>query len=251
MDSTAKFTGKAVGYARHRPSYATEFIDYLAASNTLKKGSVIADIGSGTGILTKQLLERGFCVLAVEPNADMRSVAERQLSEYLGYISVPGTAEETTLVAASVDLVVVAQAFHWFDHDRFKDECRRILKPGAKVALVWNSRDENSPVVREMDEINVRYCPTYVGISGGIENDKLVFERFFAYGIYEFKTFRNDSVYDLEGFIGRNLSGSYAPREGEANYQPYVMALERLFFQYCDGESIAVPSWTRSYAGHV
>lgn len=251
MDSTVKFTGKAGGYARYRPSYATEFIDYLATSNTLTKDSVIADIGSGTGILTKQLLDKGLRVLAVEPNADMRSVAERQLSEYTGFVSVPGTAEETTLAATSVDLAVAAQAFHWFDHDRFKDECRRILKPGSKVALVWNSRDENSPVVREMDDINVRYCPTYVGVSGGIENDKRVFERFFAEGIYEFKTFRNDAEYDLEGFVGRNLSGSYAPREGDINYQPYVMSLERLFFQYCDGVSIAVPSWTRSYAGHV
>jgi SAM-dependent methyltransferase len=251
MDTTVKFSGKAEGYAKFRPSYAAEFIDYLADSCSLTNASTVADVGSGTGILTKQLLDRGFRVLAVEPNADMRNTAESQLDSYTKFISVSGTAEATTLEAGSVDLIVAAQAFHWFDQSRFQAECRRALKPQGRVCLVWNSRDENSPIVREIEDINGRYCPAYVGIAGGIENEKGVFERFFAGGMYEFRAFRNDAVYDLQGFIGRNLSGSYAPQEDDGNYKPYVEALADLFAKYCNGATITVPSWTRSYVGYV
>jgi SAM-dependent methyltransferase len=250
MDTTARFTGKAEGYAKYRPKYAEAYIDYLVDSFGLTDRSVIADVGSGTGILTKQLLDRGFRVLAVEPNADMRAQAERELAAYPKFASLAGTAENTTLESASVDLVTVGQAFHWFDRNAFRAECGMILNPSGTVSLVWNSRDKASPIVQEIDGILKRYCPDYVGL-GGIEDEAGVFERFFKGGVFDFRSFRNDVRYDLGSFIGRNLSVSDAPREGDVNLNAYIGELERLFSQYAENNITAVPYETHSYTGRV
>lgn len=251
MDSTARFTGKAEGYAKYRPKYAEAYIDYLVESFGLKDGSMIADVGSGTGILTKQLLDRGLHVLAVEPNGDMRAQAEKELREYTGFRSVAGTAENTSLEAASTDLVTAGQAFHWFDREAFRSECTRILKRGGSVSLVWNSRDKSSPIVREIDGIFRRYCPDYVGVSGGIEDEAGVFERFFKDGAYDIRSFRNDARYDLGSFIGRNLSVSYAPRKEDGNFSQFIMEMENLFGEFEENGIVAVPSETHGYTGRV
>ncbi len=114
MESTDKFTDKAEIYAKYRPSYPLEYIEYLISEAGLNEESMIADIGSGTGIISRQLLGRGYTVIGVEPNDDMRKVAEQTLKPDSRFISVKATAENTTLNDNSVDLVTVAQAFHWF-----------------------------------------------------------------------------------------------------------------------------------------
>ncbi len=148
MESHEKFTGKASIYKKHRPNYPGEYIDHLAKYNYLGAQSVIADIGSGTGILSKQLLDKGFKVACVEPNGDMRSAAEAELKDYPGFSSVNGTAEHTGLAGNSVSLITAAQAFHWFDKELFKAECRRVLKQGANVALVWKQPGRKQPACK-------------------------------------------------------------------------------------------------------
>ena len=249
--SVHKFTGKAEGYSKFRPRYPGALLDYLTASDSLKDGSVIADVGAGTGILTGQLLDRGFTVLAVEPNGDMRRIAERDLGFHPAFRSINGTAENTTLPNGSVDLVTVAQAFHWFDRDRFQTECRRILKPGAKVALVWNSRIPTGEIALKLYEVCSKHCPTFVGFSGGIETMPAVFERFFRDGRYDFHTFPNDERHDIDGFIGRTLSGSYAPAESDRNYRAFVAELTELFERHQAGGVLTVPAETHSYLGCV
>ncbi len=115
MKTTGNFTDKADIYAKYRPSYPNEYIDYLFSANQLNSDRIVADIGSGTGIFSHQLLERGLHVIGVEPNNDMRNVAEQSLNIHSRFISINATAENTTLKENSVDLVTVAQAFHWFD----------------------------------------------------------------------------------------------------------------------------------------
>jgi SAM-dependent methyltransferase len=251
MTAVDRFTGRAGVYSKYRPGYPAEYIDYLIAANLLAAGSVIADIGAGTGILSRQLLERGLKVLAVEPNADMRKTSEQQMASYPAFISVNGAAEDTTLESASVDLVTAAQAFHWFDHEKFKIECRRILKEGTKVALAWNSRDYTYELVQENEELCKEYCPDFVAFSHGIESTPEVFAAFFKGGAYEFCSFRNDVQYDIEGFIGRNLSGSYSPAEGDSNYRPFIEGLTTLFNRFSSHGQLIVPSITRSYMGNV
>ena len=178
VKTTENFTDRADIYAKYRPSYPNEYIDYLLSANQLKGNQIVADIGSGTGIFSHQLLESGLHVIGVEPNDDMRKMAEQSLKLYSRFQSIKATAENTTLKENSVDLVTVAQAFHWFDKEAFKIECQRILKQKANVALVWNSRDLTSPLIKENAEICQKTCPNFKGFSGGIDETPEVFNNF-------------------------------------------------------------------------
>lgn len=247
-----KFTGKAKLYSKYRPAYPEGFIDYLYSEVGLKDSSIVADIGSGTGIFSRHLLLKNSRVVGIEPNDDMRRAAEKDLAQFTKYTSIKATAEDTTLADSSIDYITVAQAFHWFDRMKFKLECKRILKRNGKVILVWNSRDPLSDVVIENDNINKRYCPGYNGFSGGTEGDgPRDYEDFFKDGICEYRTFQNDLFFDQDGFIGRNLSASYAPEEGTAAYHAYIDELGRLFCKYSMGDRLCLPNITKSYAGEV
>jgi len=251
MDSAHKFTGKAELYAQHRPSYPEACINYLIASNRLTDESIVADIGSGTGIFANQLLDRGLRVMAVEPNTDMRITAEKTLGKHGRYTSISGTAEHTGLMDYSVDLVTSAQAFHWFDPVQFRLECQRILKPGARAALIWNSRIHSSEAVAKSAEICRQYCSSFNGFSGGMEEHPESLELFYDNGEYELQKFENHLSFSLDGFIGRNLSASYAPKIGEAAYEPFVHALTELFSQYSKDGQLLMPNETRCYMGSV
>lgn len=249
--NTEKFTGKASIYEKYRPEYPKEFIDYLYSEVGFSKDSIISDIGSGTGILSKQLLDRGSKVLCVEPNESMRQAAERKLSSYQNSVSIHGSAEQTTLPEKSVDYITVAQAFHWFDADRFREECRRILRPNGKVVLVWNSRVTNSELVMENGKVCQSLCLNFSGFSGGQEEKPESFSLFFRSGICDYRMFENHLIFDMDGFIGRNLSASYAPREGDANYQEFVGELSALFVKYSVNGTVELPNITRSYVGEM
>lgn len=251
MRSIDKFSGKAETYAKYRPSYPAAYVDYLIEANSLGAESIIADIGAGTGILTRQLLERGLQVIAVEPNEDMRQTAEASLSAFPKFTSWNGAAEESGLSSQSVDLVTVAQAFHWFDHERFRAECKRVLKPNSRVALVWNSRDASTELIQADHKLCTEYCPSFRGFSGGIEEDPEVFGRFFKEGKYEMRVFAYPIQLDLEGFIGRHLSASYSLKPGDERYASYSEAITSLFVQYAKHEVITIPNLTRSYLGYV
>ncbi len=247
-----KFDGMGNIYAKFRPNYPKAFIDFLFTNLNLPKNCVFADVGAGTGILTKQLLEKDVTVYAVEPNDDMRKVAENNLKVFAKFIPVKGTAESTALSDNCIDIITVAQAFHWFDRQKFKKECQRILKPGGRVVLVWNSRDSESKSVMGNDSINRKYCPDFKGFSGGMNSaaagDGL--SDFFS-GEYTVKVFRNPLAYSKEGFVGRNLSSSYALKEDDENYPPYVRALEALFDKYSKDGILTIPNFTRCCFGTV
>ncbi|WP_214328697.1 class I SAM-dependent methyltransferase [Bacillus paranthracis] len=251
MKTTENFTDKADIYAKYRPSYPNEYIEYLLSANELNENQIVADIGSGTGIFSRQLLESGLHVIGVEPNDDMRKMAEQSLNQYPRFQSIKATAENTTLKENSVDLVTVAQAFHWFDKEAFKIECQRILKQKAHVALVWNSRDVTSPLIQENVEICQKTCPTFKGFSGGIDETPEMFNSFFKDGKYEFKEYQNDLLLDYDGFLGRNLSASYAPKKNDKEYKNFVLLLSELFDKYSKNGKIILPNLTRSYLGNV
>lgn len=251
MKPTDKFTDKAEVYAKFRPNYPHEYIDYLITKAGLNNHCRIADIGSGTGIFSSQLIERGLTVYGVEPNDDMRTLAEQTLKSDFRFISIKATAENTTLNEHSLDLVTAAQAFHWFDKKKFKIECQRILKQDGKVALVWNSRDGSSDLNRESAEVCQKYCPTFKGFSGGIEETPVVYQQFFKDGKYDFMNFRNDLTFDFKGFLGRYLSASYSPKKNDKEYTPFITALTNLFEKYSKNGKIVIPNNTKSYLGIV
>jgi len=247
-----RFTGKAEIYKKYRPTYPKEFIDYLYSQVGFTSKSIIADIGSGTGILSRLLLDRGSRVYCVEPNDDMRRIAENDLSGFENFISVNGSDKNTGLADSSVDFVTVAQAFHWFDRPLFKAECQRILKHGGKVAIVYNG-PEDCEFIRKRDSISEKYA----------SGDKKGFQQrgdppgkyadFFADGICEDKTFRNDLQFDRESFIGRDLSRSYTPKEDEEpeKYHGLVKELKELFDEYSVNGVLNFPHFTVSYVGRV
>ena len=251
MDNTKHFSGKAGVYDKYRPSYPKEFVDYLMERSGVVPGDCVADVGCGTGIFSRVLLERGLRVYGVEPNADMRAAAERALGERADFVAVDAPAERMGLADGSVALVTAAQAFHWFEVEAFAAECRRVLRKGGVVALVWNSRVSESDQVRETGDALKRLCPTFDGFSGRKAGETERLERFFREGRWERREFFSDLSYDREGFLGRLLSASYAPLPNEASYEMFCREMNGLFDAYAVGDRILVPNRTESFVGRV
>ena len=145
---TERFTNRVENYLKYRPDYPETAIAAIIRICKLTNNSVVADIGAGTGKFTRSLLQHEMQVFAVEPNQTMRQSAEELLTKFTGFHSQPGTAEHTGLAGCSVDLVVAAQAFHWFSSVRTLEEFSRILKPDGWLGLIWNRRTMTEPFHR-------------------------------------------------------------------------------------------------------
>jgi SAM-dependent methyltransferase len=143
-------------YERSRPSYPQEAIDWIAAKLGLGSGTTVLDLGAGTGKLTRALAETGAHVIAVEPGDAMRGELERALP---GVEALRGAAEDIPLPDESVDCIAVGQAFHWFRHDEAIPELHRVLRPRGGVALVWYSRDPDTPLYDEIGDLIAPLVP--------------------------------------------------------------------------------------------
>lgn len=244
MNNTKRFDGKGEIYAKARPKYSEKLFEYL----NIKSGSAVADIGSGTGIFTKPLLERGCSVFAVEPNEDMRKKAEEKLKSYENFISVDGTASQTKLKDNSVDFVVAAQAFHWFDPEDFRKECKRILKPHGKIIIAYNSRDTKAECTKALADLRKEFNPEFHGFSNGISEEKCL--EFFGNKCDIFKA-ENNQTYDRQGYINRVLSSSYSLKEGDERYSEYLGKIEKIFDEFSVDGKITVPAYTVAYIGKI
>lgn len=241
MNSTQYFTGKSKIYDQSRPGYAQKLFDFLISK--VPSDKEVADVGSGTGIFTKQLLETGYSVYAVEPNKDMRQFAEEKLEGMPNFTSVNGSASNTHLKDHSVDLVTVAQAFHWFNQDEFKEECQRILKSKGYVAIVYNTRSKNGSTMQL-----VKYCTNFHGFSNSLTDQD--YRNFFDDDCTVFET-DNSQYYDEKQYIGRILSSSYALTPKSDHYQDFVKALQKLFNDLSTDGKIIMPMKTIVYFGRV
>jgi ubiquinone/menaquinone biosynthesis C-methylase UbiE len=225
--STERFSSRVGNYVKYRPTYPPEVLELLQKACGLGAGSVVADIGSGTGISASLLLTSGATVYGIEPNDDMRAAAEEYLGDRLGFHSIDGTAEDTTLPGQSVDLIVAAQAFHWFEPATTRKEFTRILKPSGWVALMWNDRiTESTPFLIGYEHLLRAHMPEYLEI--GHKEAMGLIEKFFR-GNVSFARFQNKQVFDLEGLIGRVLSSSYAPELGHPGHEAMMRDLRDLF----------------------
>jgi len=250
-NSTIRFSDRVENYVKYRPGYPPEVFDLLQQECGLTTSSVIADIGSGTGIFTKPLLERGYTVYAVEPNEAMRSEAGRQLSHYTNYHSVNGTAEATNLSPASVGFIVCAQAFHWFNTPETKAEFERILQPDGWVALTWNNRSIDA------DDFAIAYDQLLKDVSGDYERvnhqnlTKTEFENFYRDGKYTRFTFPNVQVFNLEQLTGRAFSSSYLPAQESEAGRALGIRLKDIFDRYQTNGSVIFRYVTEVYLGRV
>lgn len=219
---------RASDYALFRPSYPEAAIDAALEGRSGDSPKVAADIGAGTGISSRLLANRGVRVLAVEPNAAMRESAE----PHPGVTFVEGTAEATGLADASVDLVLCAQAFHWFKPREALAEFRRILKPGGRLVFLVNERDDGQAAMlaynaairaaaeRELSE----------GMRASID------EALMAEGLAVSPvSFPHTQALSREGLVGRARSASYVPKEGP-RYQRLLLDLDTLWAAHHDAQ---------------
>lgn len=248
MNNTTRFDGKGEIYAKARPKYSAELFDYMKNKLNISKGTIFADIGSGTGIFTEQLLNCGYRVYAVEPNSDMRKKAEEKLSYYQGFTSVNGADNNTNLPDESVDFITTAQAFHWFDAEGFKKECKRILKPNGKVIIVYNSRDEQADCTKALAGLRRKYNPEFHGFSNGISGEKC---RAFFEGSCDIFRADNSQSYNRQGYIDRVQSSSYSLREGDEKYMEYLKEINTLFDKFAVDGVLTVPIYTVAYIGSI
>jgi ubiquinone/menaquinone biosynthesis C-methylase UbiE len=140
------FGAAADAYERARPSYPDEAVDWLLPAGA----HTVLDLGAGTGKLTRAQVARGLDVIAVEPIDEMRATLEATLPEVH---ALKGTAEDIPLPDQSVDVITVAQAWHWVDIERATAEAARVLKPGGTLGLIWNRRDERVPWVQRLSQV--------------------------------------------------------------------------------------------------
>lgn len=248
MDNKERFTNKAKAYTLGRSSYADSFIDYIFSTLGFSSQSQVADIGSGTGKFSKQLLEKGCTVFCVEPNDDMRLVAENELQGYKNFISVNGDATNTKLADNSVDFVTAAQSFHWFDVKKFALECERILKCNGKVLLIWNSRDMQFEINKEIFALNMKFCPEFKGFSAGMTPDDERINLFFG-GKYDKATFPNPQFCDEVRFTNRLLSSSYSLKPQDKNYSEYLNEIKRIFNKFQSDGVVRLENSTNVYIG--
>jgi len=250
-DPTKRFSDRVDNYVKYRPGYPDEVITFLQNECNLSGDSVIADIGSGTGIFTKLLLDRGYKVYAVEPNQDMQLAAKQQLGSNKNFSAVDGSAEATTLPAGGIDLIVCAQAFHWFNNEKTKAEFKRILKHGGHAALIWNNRLAN------VNEFSTAYetllkqdSIDYTQVNHRNISD-IDFKAFFKDGQYKAVKFPNAQIFDEDGFLGRAFSSSYVPAEGTEAGEKFRELLKDIFAKYNKNGEVSFHYQTELYLGKI
>ncbi len=228
-DSTNRFSDRAANYDLYRPGYPTAVITYLQQTTGLPAGSIIADIGSGTGIFSALLLDAGYAVKAVEPNQAMRMAAEKKLQRCTFFESITGSAEQTQLPDHAVDLITVAQAFHWFNPAMVKRECRRILKPGGYILLAWNILQSDTPVLKAYTGIKEKYA---AGSTPTSQAEPTLINDFFAPNPVATRRIRHIKWLDAAGIKGLLLSSSKIPLHQNSVYTAMLRELAGLHHQY-------------------
>lgn len=231
MKNTERFSNRVKDYVSYRPHYPTEIITFLKKQIYLNKDWVIADIGSGTGISTELFLHNGNTVYAVEPNKEMRTAAEEAFKNNRNFISINAPAEATTLPDKSVNLIIAAQAFHWFDKWSAKKEFMRIAQPDGYLALIWNERKQEQDFHHAYEQMLSEFAPAYKNECR--QNiDEVMISEFFSPNPWFFHSFPNVQHFDFEGLKGRLLSSSYAPLKDHPQYRPILQRLQQIFDRF-------------------
>lgn len=250
LNSTKRFSDRVENYVRYRPDYPKEILPYLEKEFGLSRKLKVADIGSGTGILSKLFLENGNTVYAIEPNEAMRQAAENLLKGYSQFISINGTAEQTGLENGSMDMIVAGQAFHWFDPIKTKIEFQRIAKPDTLVVLIWNERQAKSDFEKAYEALLIQYATDYKEVKHtNITAEKIA--SFYHPQSSTHITFYNEQIFDFDGLRGRLLSSSYVPNTGHPSYGEMFFELQQLFEKYRHNNQVKIEYETSMYVGKI
>jgi len=249
-NTVTRFSNRVANYVKYRPGYPPEMLDLFRREMGLTKDSVLADIGSGTGLSTKPFLENGNTVYGVEPNEAMRDAAEEFLKAFPNFISHNGTAENTNLDAASMDFVIAAQAFHWFDVNKTRQESLRILKPGGWGLLMWNTRQlDATPFLRDYERLLLDSGTDYLNVRHDRINQPEL--RAFFGGRYDSAEFDNAQPLDFTGLRARLMSSSYVPKEDDSRAIPMLERLREIFDIHQQSGRVNMLYRTQIYYGRL
>lgn len=247
---TERFTNTVKDYIKYRPSYPDAVLSFLVKECHLTKESLVADMGSGTGLLTQLFLAFGMTVYGVEPNDAMREAGKTFLKDFPTFYSIKATAEQSTLPPHFFDLITAGTAFHWFDPVKAKQEFIRILKQEGYVALIWNVRDETFPLMKEYEAL-INEFGTDFKTSNASQFDHSVQEDFFLPHTIKIQSFPNKQCFDWQGLQGRLLSTSYAERPGDLRFEEMMKALKKIFVKYQLNNKIDFIYQTKVYCGQL
>ncbi|MEO0794937.1 MAG: class I SAM-dependent methyltransferase [Verrucomicrobiota bacterium] len=250
-EPTQRFSQRVDDYAKYRPGYPSPAAAILREQCQLQPGAPIADIGSGTGIFSRQLLRKGFRVIGIEPNAEMREYGARSLRCFPLFQSWDGRSEETGLPDNTVEAITAAQAFHWFDVAKTRREFRRILKPGGWVYLIWNDRRiEGSAFQRSYECLLEEFGIDYHSVNhrGPSRNN---FADFLGANQFESRIFPNFQICNWEQLRGRVLSCSYVPPPGDPDCLPMLRRLEQIYAQHQVNGEVRLEYDTRVFWGRI
>jgi ubiquinone/menaquinone biosynthesis C-methylase UbiE len=229
-DPTQRFSNRVLDYKKYRPLYPSSICDVLESVAGLTAGSTVVDIGSGTGIMSKILLDYGCKVYAVEPNAAMQKEAEDDLNGYHLFHSVDGAAEDTKLPERTANLIIAATAFHWFDKLKARNEFKRIAKPGAFTALVWNERlTDVDPFHQDYEALLVKHGTDYQKVDFRRTNHTGVISDFFLPAVMEVWSLDYQEQLNLETCKGRLSSLSYVPSRDDEGFVPMMKDFDAIF----------------------
>ena len=248
-NSCERFGDRVADYDAYRPGYPSEAVEWLVSQTGIDHGSVVADIGAGTGLFTRAILPFIGLACAVEPNAAMREAAETALGWQPNFRSVAGSSARTGLEAASVDLITAAQAFHWFDVPSTIAEFRRIARPGCWLALVWNTRRSDTPFLRAYEQALFDHIEEY---RTARHRQPLADElRACFRGTMRQASFSHGRHHDLDGLLGGMRSASYCPRPENPAYGPLADAVSVAFRQMAMGGTVEFRYDTEIFLGPV
>ncbi|MCL2513752.1 MAG: class I SAM-dependent methyltransferase [Oscillospiraceae bacterium] len=215
---------KAESYDIGRPEYPAAFFDFLYAKTIVKVDDIIADIGCGTGKVTRHFLERGNKVIAIEPDGEMLRIADKKLKQYPNYLSFQNTAENTGIENGSASHIFCGNSYHWFDRKKAVPEFRRILKRGGTVVISRLGGGEN-----DYDCESAKIIEKY---KKAVKNRALDTSPPFLSGTFLEKTF-DFAIYEtFDGFLHGSLSASFTPSVGDKTYEPFCDEIKQLFEKY-------------------
>jgi ubiquinone/menaquinone biosynthesis C-methylase UbiE len=252
MKVEERFNNRVDNYIKYRPHYPPEVYDYLISEKIITASSVIADVGCGTGISSELFLKHGHKVYGVDPGKPMLEAAENYLASYPDFSAIHAPAENTGLPGQSIDLILCAQAFHWFDREKAKAEFKRILRLGSYVVLMWNDRRTNTTdFLKVYEDFLQMFAIDYKQVNHKDVQEPPVFNSFFGEGNYRSKSFYNFQALDFAGLKGRVLSSSYMPDEAHKEYYYMMYCLKKIFQRYQENGTVKLEYDTIIYYGQL
>jgi len=249
-NTVERFSNRVADYVKYRPGYPPEVLQLFQDEMNLRQNSVVADIGAGTGISAKIFAENGNTVFGVEPNEPMREAAIEFLRDFPNFTAISGTAENTTLPDDSVDFVVAAQAFHWFDQTNTRREFKRILKESGFVVLIWNERQlDTTAFLRDYENLLIEFGTDYEKV----RHENITKETLLDFFQTDFREadFQNAQTVDFDGLKGRMLSSSYVPAPENPRFPKMVKKLESLFAEHAENGRIDILYSTKIFYGQI